>query len=70
MKKQISIPHAAMEKIIKDAGAQRVSEEAKTILNKFLEKEGERIAKKAILYAEHAGRETIQAKDIILALKD
>ena len=70
MKKQQLIPNAAMERIIKNAGAIRVSEEAKKELNSILEKKGEKIAKKAILYAEHAGRETIQAKDVLLALKD
>lgn len=69
MKTKPSIPLAAMEKLIKQAGADRISDKAKIILNKILDEKGEEIAKKAILYASHAGRQTIKARDIKLAIK-
>ena len=67
--KKLPIPLAAMEKIIREAGAERVSEEAKQILNELLFNYSESIARKSIMFAEHAMRETIKAKDIKLAIK-
>ena len=61
------IPAAAMEKLLKNAGAQRVSEEAKVALKNILEKEAEKIAKQAIITAKHAGRKTIKGSDITSA---
>jgi len=58
------IPAAAMEKLLKKAGAQRVSEDAKAALKEILEKEAEKIAKKAITNAKHSGRKTVKASDI------
>jgi histone H3/H4 len=69
MKNKQAIPLAAMEKLISNAGADRISDKAKIILNKILEEKGEEIAKKAVLYASHAGRQTIKARDIKLAIK-
>lgn len=61
------IPLAAMEKLMKRAGSERVSEEAKDELRIVLEKKGEEIANHAIKLARHAGRKTIKAEDIKLA---
>ena len=61
------IPAAAMEKLLKKAGAERVSEGAKSALKDILENEADRIAKSAITYAMHAGRKTIKGSDIKLA---
>jgi DNA-binding protein len=63
------LPLAAMEKLLKKCGAARVSEDAKDMLKNILEEYGEEIGKKAIKAAEHAGRKTIKAVDIKLALK-
>lgn len=63
------IPLAAMEQLMKNAGADRVSDEAKAALKDLLEEYGERIAKDATTLAEHAGRKTIKARDIKLAAK-
>jgi histone H3/H4 len=63
------IPLASMEKIIRKAGANRVSDSAKDELRKILEQEAEEITKKATLLARHAGRKTIKEEDIKLASK-
>ena len=63
------IPLAAMEQIIKKAGAERVSDNAKVALKKVLEEYALNIAGNATKLAAHAGRKTIKASDIDLAAK-
>ena len=63
------LPLAAMEKILKKAGADRVSEKAKAALKNQLEDLAEEIGAKAVKLAMHAGRKTVKAGDIKLAAK-
>ena len=63
------LPLAAMEKLLKKAGAKRVSDSAKIALKDILEDHAEEIALKAIKFAAHAGRKTIKTEDIKLASK-
>ena len=63
------IPLAAMEKILKKSGAERVSDKAKTALKEVLEEKADEIATIAIRLAMHAGRKTVKAPDIKLATK-
>jgi len=63
------IPLAAMEQIMKQAGAERVSDKAKATLKEELEEYAKKIAKDAVTYALHAGRKTIKSGDIKLAVK-
>ena len=64
------LPLAAMEKILKQGGADRVSEKAKVALKNAIEEIANGISIKAIKLANHAGRKTIKAEDIKLAVKD
>ena len=63
------LPLAAMEKIIKGAGAPRVSEDAKSSLRDILEDIGKEIADRANKFAVHSGRKTIKAADVKLAAR-
>jgi histone H3/H4 len=58
---------APMHKLIKRAGAERVSEESAVALGKALEDIGVKVAKEALDFAKHAGRKTIKARDIEIA---
>ncbi len=59
----------AMDKIMRDAGAPRVSDDAKEALAQILEERGRQISAEAKRLAEHAGRKTVTDKDIHLAVK-
>lgn len=61
------LPKAPVEKLIREAGAERVSEDAASELAEILEKLGLELSAKAIKFAKHAGRKTITAADIKLA---
>jgi len=63
------LPIAAMGKIMKDAGADRVSNPAKKALKEELENIARGISEKAVRYASHAKRRTVKASDIKLASK-
>ena len=65
MSKEIKV--APMHKLIKRAGADRVSEESAIALGVALEEIGVKVAKEAIASAPHAGRNTVTARDIALA---
>ena len=68
MSKRI-LPLAAMEKILKQAGANRVSDKAKIALKDVVEEMTEKIAINAVRLASHAGRKTVKDGDIKLATK-
>ena len=68
-KSQRLMPLATMEKIINEAGGERVSEDAKIELKRVIEEYATKIAEKAIKFAHHAGRKTIKVDDIKLVLK-
>ena len=63
------LPLAAMEKILKQCGADRVSDKAKVALKNTMEGLADEIAEKAVNLAKHAGRVTVKASDIKLAAK-
>ncbi|HLC47612.1 MAG TPA: histone family protein [Candidatus Norongarragalinales archaeon] len=61
------LPLAAVERLIRKAGAERVSEDAAEALADVLEEYALSIGQKAVLLAKHAGRKTITGRDIKLA---
>ena len=64
------LPLAAMEKILKQGGAERVSDKAKVALKEAIEDAANKIAVRAVKFAVHAGRKTIKAEDIKLSVKE
>jgi histone H3/H4 len=61
------IPLAAMDRIIREIGAERVSEDAKEALREILEDEAKELIRRADRISKHAGRTTIVKEDIHLA---
>ncbi len=66
-KEKKDIPLAAMERLLKKAGAERVSEDAKEELRIALEEYALKIGQDANKYSIHAGRKTVKAEDVKLA---
>ena len=64
------IPKAPIARIIKDAGAERVSEDAKVELADSLDEIARNIAIKANEAAKLAKRKTVKADDIKFAVKE
>lgn len=58
------LSNAPMHRILRKAGATRVSEEAVEELRKILEDVGMRIATQSIELAQHAGRRTVKKEDV------
>lgn len=61
------IANSTMRKILKEAGATRVSEEASAELQKYVNRTAYKIAEKAVALSKHAKRKTVAAADIRLA---
>ena len=64
------LPLTPLGRIIKNGGAERVSEDAKVELSAFLEDTAEELAKLALNNAEENGRNTLKAEDISIAYKE
>ena len=63
----MSLSLAAMERILKEAGAERVGEDAKAALRDVLEEYARTVSKRSVKLAEHADRKTVKASDVKLA---
>ena len=60
---------ASLERIMKAAGAKRVSAGAVIILSEALEDFGTKISREAVELARHANRKTVKKEDIKLAVR-
>lgn len=65
-----AIPLATVERIMREEGAEKVSDGAKRALESTLEKYAREVSKLAVKLAYHAGRRTIKAEDIELAVDE
>ena len=63
------LPVAPVVRILKKAGAERVSEEAGKLFAEALEEIAMSIAQEAAALAKHAGRKTVKVEDIKMALR-
>lgn len=63
------LPKLPFERLMKKAGAKRVSEDALEEMAKVLEEKLTEISKEAALLAQHAGRKTILDEDVRIAKK-
>ncbi len=63
------IPTAPIDRLMRKAGAPRVSEAANKKMVDALEEYTEEVARKAVDVARHSGRKTVKVEDIKLALK-
>ncbi len=67
--KMAELPLASVNRLIKNAGVERISKDATVEFAKLLEAEGAKIAKRAVALAKHAGRKTVKAEDIRQAVE-
>ena len=67
---EVEFSYAQIYRIFKKGGAERVSDEAIKELAEFFEMYGEKIAAQAAELAAHAGRKTVKASDVRLAIKN
>lgn len=65
----VEIPLATVDRLMRKAGAKRVSEDAARAMAEVVEERGLTIAAAAVKLAEHAGRKTVRDVDIRLAAK-
>ena len=63
------IPKAPITRIIKNAGAERISKEAEELLVEAVEDYTQKLGLCVIDMAKHADRKTIQPSDVEVALK-
>jgi len=63
------LPVAPVSRLIREAGAKRVSEGARDALAEVLESYGMEVAEEAVEWANHAKRKTVKAEDIREAVK-
>ena len=58
------IPVAPLVRILKDAGAERISDDAKQAFADAVEAGASQLAKAVVKAADHAGRKTVTVDDI------
>lgn len=69
-KRVTQIPIAPLYRILRKAGATRVSEEAKKAFVEAIIEIADKVSERAVDLAKHAGRKTIQEDDVKLAWRE
>ena len=62
------LPIAPVKRLIKNAGAARISDDAAMALAEAIEEYAEDVSLQAVKLAKHAGRKTVTADDIKLVI--
>ncbi|MBQ6219319.1 MAG: NFYB/HAP3 family transcription factor subunit [Methanosphaera sp.] len=62
------LPIAPVKRLIKNAGAARISDDAAAALAEAMEEYAEEVSLQAVKLAKHAGRKTVTADDIKLVI--
>ena len=63
------IPVAPLVRILKDAGAERISDDAKKAFADAVEAGAAQLAKAVVKAADHAGRKTVTVDDVEFIIK-
>lgn len=63
------LPLAPIKRVIKNAGAERVADDAVAAMRDVLEAEATALAQEAMQFAQHAGRKTVQKEDVQAATR-
>lgn len=64
------IPKAPITRLMKDSGAERISDDAKDAITDYLEKTVKDITNEANIIAQDAKRKTIKKEDVESAIKN
>ncbi len=63
------MPLAPIKRVMKNAGADRVADDAVEAMRDVLEEQATELAQDAMRFAEHAGRKTVQKEDVRAATR-
>ncbi|MDY6771579.1 MAG: histone family protein [Candidatus Nanohaloarchaea archaeon] len=65
----MELPRAPLERIMRNAGAERVSEDAVEALREAAEEVADDLAREAVQASKHADRKTVKRSDVRLAAR-
>jgi histone H3/H4 len=65
----MTLPLAPLERVLREQGAVRVSEDATRALRDEVRRFAENLAAEAVKAARHAGRTTVKREDVALAAR-
>jgi histone H3/H4 len=62
------LPIAPIGRIMKNAGAHRVSDDARNVVARYVEEDVQKVTSYSVKLAKHAGRKTVNAADVQYAI--